>query len=110
MAQYHEGQEVEIIEVYASLTARKTEVLRKAKIVSANLEHGVNLGSQYLVEFSDGSRLSSIKAVSGLFVREFFSCVNLRGGATAPLVPISPGATRLTRGAMLASTSSMVVE
>jgi hypothetical protein len=26
MAQYHEGQEVEIIEVYASLTARKTEV------------------------------------------------------------------------------------
>jgi hypothetical protein len=43
--------------VYASLTARKTEVLRKAKIVSANLEHGVNLGSQYLVEFSDGSRL-----------------------------------------------------
>jgi hypothetical protein len=57
MAQYHEGQEVEIIEVYASLTARKTEVLRKAKIVSANLEHGVNLGSQYLVEFSDGSRL-----------------------------------------------------
>jgi hypothetical protein len=107
MAQYHQGQEVEIIEVYASLTARKTEVLRKAKIVSANLEHGVNLSAVNI--WSNSATVpawSSIKAISGLFVREFFSRVNLRGGATAPLVPISRGATRLTRGAMWLSDGS----